>query len=81
MTDPTKRSSLSRYVIATLVALALIGLYIAAKRWLDIDRCLDRGGAWDYDNKSLRRPRLENRPDIRLAPTENLRLAATNVWK
>jgi hypothetical protein len=50
MTGPTKRSTLTRYALAILAALALVGLFVVTKRALDIDSCMDRGGAWDHEN-------------------------------
>ena len=48
MTDRTKRSNFARYAIAILAA--LVGLFVVLKREFDIDRCLDRGSRWDYQN-------------------------------
>jgi hypothetical protein len=42
---------LSRRVKLLILLLAAALLSLAAwraKRWLDIDRCLDAGGRWDY---------------------------------
>ncbi len=42
-------------ILCILLAVALlivIGVY--AKRWMAIDACLDRGGAWDYQRNACK---------------------------
>jgi hypothetical protein len=42
----------SAYIALALVAITGVGLYIAprVRRFLAVDACLDRGGAWNYQN-------------------------------
>ena len=36
-------------ILILVIALALVVWWLpAARRWFAIDRCLDRGGRWDY---------------------------------
>jgi len=37
-------------VIMTLIFAALAAGAIYVQRWVAIDRCLDSGGAWDYQS-------------------------------
>ncbi|HTM95050.1 MAG TPA: hypothetical protein VL100_04420 [Croceibacterium sp.] len=42
---------MTRTVRYTLFVALLVGVFVAGwqvKSWLDVDTCLDSGGAWDY---------------------------------
>ncbi len=39
-----------RAIILSLLFVAVAAGAIFGKRWLAIDRCLDNGGRWDYQN-------------------------------
>jgi hypothetical protein len=40
-----------KLLIVGIVAITLIFMGLRLKNWIDIDKCLDGGGRWDYDNK------------------------------
>jgi hypothetical protein len=40
-----------KLLIVSIIAIALVFGGIRFKNWLDIDKCLDSGGRWDYDKK------------------------------
>ena len=43
------RNRVVRNVLLAIAALAVAWLFFAAKHFLDVDRCMDRGGAWNKE--------------------------------
>ncbi|MET4131595.1 hypothetical protein ABIE62_000711 [Porphyrobacter sp. MBR-155] len=46
-----------RSLVIALVSIAFLSGFASgcwAEGWLDIDDCLDRGGAWDYERNTCR---------------------------
>jgi hypothetical protein len=46
---------MKHWVLKLLIVLAALGLLtvgaLKVKEWIDIDRCLDSGGSWNYSKK------------------------------
>jgi len=40
-----------RLLIIGIIAVAFFFVGLRLKNWIDIDKCLDSGGRWDYDKK------------------------------
>lgn len=40
-----------KVIWAVLIVASLAILFFYFKRWIDIDRCLDRGGRWNYETR------------------------------
>ena len=49
MAEPRVRSRIVRYALLAAAVLVAAWLVVTAKHFIDVDDCLDRGGAWNRD--------------------------------
>ena len=45
---------MKRAIAVLVIFLTGVSTGVGLDDWLDIDRCLDRGGAWDYERDTCR---------------------------
>jgi hypothetical protein len=50
-TESMNRPSAAKLILLLVVIACAVAGALKVKEWIDIDRCLDSGGRWNYETK------------------------------